>query len=150
MSASALKLRQQHFVIDGEAVVLGPDGVSDFAALQAGKRNEHVQLYAFDMLAGDGEDHRRLTLSLRKANLARLLSRHVDGIFMADYEQGDIGHDLFHAACRMGLEGIVSKHRGRAYRGGRCRHWIKVKNRAHPAYSRVKDLHTASRAFQPI
>jgi hypothetical protein len=37
----------------------------------------------------------------------------VVGIFMADYEQGDIGHDLFHAACRMGLEGIVSKYRGR-------------------------------------
>jgi ATP-dependent DNA ligase len=34
-----------------------------------------VQLYAFDMLAGGGEDHRRLPLSLRKANLARLLSR---------------------------------------------------------------------------
>jgi hypothetical protein len=84
-------------------------------------------------------------LSLRKANLDRLLSRQVGGIFMADYEQRAIGHDLFHAACRMGLEGIVSKHRGRAYRSGRCRHWIKVKNRALPAYSRVADLHWAAR-----
>ena len=33
----------------------------------------------------------------------------------------------------MGLEGMVSKHRDRAYRGGRCEHWIKVKNRQHPA-----------------
>jgi hypothetical protein len=74
------------------------------------------------MLAGDGDDHRRLPLSLRKANLDRLLSRQVAGIFMADYEQGDIGHDLFHAACCMGLEGIVSKHRGRAYHSGRCKH----------------------------
>jgi ATP-dependent DNA ligase len=64
---------------------------------------------------------------------------------MADYEQGDIGHDLFNAACRMGLEGIVSKHRGRAYRGGRCNHWVKVKNRAHPAYSRLADLNWAAR-----
>jgi ATP-dependent DNA ligase len=38
---AALKLRQQHFVIDGEAVVLGPGGVSDFVALNSGKRNEH-------------------------------------------------------------------------------------------------------------
>jgi ATP-dependent DNA ligase len=39
----------------------------------------------------------------------------------------------------MGLEGLVSKHRERAYRGGRCDHWIKVKNRQHPAMSRVAD-----------
>jgi len=51
----------------------------------------------------------------------------------------------FRAACRMGLEGIVPKHRGRAYRGGKCKHWIKVKNRAHPGYSRVRDLHMATR-----
>jgi ATP-dependent DNA ligase len=100
-------------------------------------------LYAFDMLAGDGEDHRKLTLSLRKANLDRLLSRHVDGIFMAHWEQGEIGPDLFRAACRMGLEGIVSKHRGRAYCGGKCKHWLKVKNRAHPANRRVRDLRLA-------
>jgi bifunctional non-homologous end joining protein LigD len=71
---------------------------------------------------------------LRKASLDRLLSRHVDGIFMAHCEQGEIGPDPFRAACRMGLEGIVSKHRGRAYCGGKCKHiWVKVKNRAHPA-----------------
>jgi ATP-dependent DNA ligase len=72
-----------------------------------------------------------------------VLSRQVAGIFLTDYEQGEIGHDLFHAACRMSLEGIVSKHRGRAYRGGRCRHWLKVKNRAHLACNRVRDLHAA-------
>jgi ATP-dependent DNA ligase len=58
-------------VIDGE----GPDGVSDFGALHSGKCNELAQLYAFDMLAGDGENHRRLPLSLRKANLDRLVAR---------------------------------------------------------------------------
>jgi len=36
----------------------------------------------------------------------------------------------------MGLEGLVSKHRDRPYRGGRQKHWIKVKNRSHPAMSR--------------
>jgi bifunctional non-homologous end joining protein LigD len=39
----------------------------------------------------------------------------------------------------MGLEGLVSKHRERAYRGERCGHWIKVKNRAHPAFARLQD-----------
>ena len=41
------------------------------------------------------------------------------------------------AAYQIGLGGLVSKHRERAYRGGRCYHWVKVKNRKHPAYSRV-------------
>jgi bifunctional non-homologous end joining protein LigD len=119
--------------------VLGPDGVSDFDALHSGKYQERAQLYAFDMLTGDEGDYRRLPLSLRKEKLARLLKHSVDGVFIADYEQGDIGHDLFRAACRMGLEGIVSKRRDRAYGAGQCRHWLKVKNPAHPAYSRVRD-----------
>src|SRR5215471_6711743 len=99
--AAALKLRQEHFVIDGETVVLGPDGVSDFAALHSGRHNERAQLYAFDMLAGDGEDHRQLPLSLRKTNLAGLLRRRIPGIFIAE---GEIGRDLFRVACNMGLE----------------------------------------------
>ena len=56
---------------------------------------------------------------MRKANLARLLARRVDGIFLADFEQGEIGPDLFRHACLMGLEGMVSKHRESTYRGGR-------------------------------
>jgi bifunctional non-homologous end joining protein LigD len=52
------------------------------------------------------------------------------------FEQGGIGPDLFRHACRMGLEGLVSKHR---YRGRRFDRWIKVKNRKHPAFSRVMD-----------
>ena len=52
---SALKNRMKQFVIDGEAVILGVDGRSDFDALHSGKHNEEVQLYAFDMLAGDNQ-----------------------------------------------------------------------------------------------
>ena len=48
---SALKNRQKHFVIDGEAVVLGVDGVSDFEALHSRQHDEEVQLYAFDIVA---------------------------------------------------------------------------------------------------
>ena len=50
-----------------------------------------------------------------KASLSRLLARRVDGIFLSDFEQGEIGPDLFRHACLMGLEGIVSKHRDRPF-----------------------------------
>src|SRR6202007_540090 len=99
----------RQFVIDGEAVVLGVDGVSDFEALHSRKHDHEVQLYAFDILALDGEDLRGLPLSMRKTNLAQLLARRPDGIFAAPYETGEIGPDLFRAACNMGLEGMVSK-----------------------------------------
>ncbi|MCK1618047.1 DNA ligase [Bradyrhizobium sp. 159] len=133
---SALKNREKYFVIDGEAVVLGVDGISDFNALHSRKHDHEVQLYAFDVLAMGGDDLRDLPLHLRKMNLARLLARRPDGITVAPFERGEIGPDLFRAACRIGLEGLVSKHRDRPYRGGRQKHWIKVKNRTHPAMAR--------------
>jgi ATP-dependent DNA ligase len=136
---AALKNRFKQFVIDGEAVVLGVDGVSDFNALHSRKHEHEVQLYAFDIPALDGEDLRRLPLSMRKTNLARLLARRPDGIFVAPFEQGEIGPDLFQAACRMGLEGLVSKRRDRPYQAGRSKHWVKVKNRKHPAMNRVME-----------
>jgi len=76
---------------------------------------------------------------MRKANLSRLLARRVDGIFLSDFEQGEIGPDLFRHACLMGLEGLVSKHKDRPYRAGRSPHWVKVKNCKHPAMQRVMD-----------
>ncbi|WP_349642896.1 DNA ligase [Bradyrhizobium japonicum] len=135
----ARKIRQTRFVIDGEAVLLGVDGISDFDGLHSGKHNAEVQLYAFDMLAGDGDDMRKLPLSMRKAHLDRLLRGRPEGIFVAPFEQGEVGPQLFEAACGLGLEGLVSKHRERRYTAGRCTHWIKVKNRSHPAYKRVQD-----------
>jgi ATP-dependent DNA ligase len=141
MVEAALKNRQNQFVIDGEAVVVGVDGVADFNALHSRKYDHEVQLYAFDMLAGDGHDMRQLPLSLRKTNLDRLLARRPDGIFVAPFEDGDIGPDLFRAACNMGLEGIVSKRRDRPYQGGRSRDWVKVKNRQHPAMERVMEFY---------
>ena len=137
---SAFRNPTQQFVIDGEAVVLGVDGVSDFDALYSRQNDEQVQLYAFDVLAMDGEDLRQLPLSQRKINLARLLARRPDGIFVAPFEQGEIGPDLFRAACRMRLEGLVSKRRDRAYRGGRCLHWVKIKNPNSPAMKRAAEV----------
>jgi hypothetical protein len=129
---AALKNRQQRFVIDGEAVILGVNGVSDFNALHSGRHNEEVQLCAFDILAEGGDDLRKLPLHLRKTSLERLLARRPEGIFVSPFERGEIGPDLFRAACNMGLEGLVSKRRDRPYQGGPCKHWVKIKNRRHP------------------
>ena len=137
---AALKNRTKQFVIDGEAVILGVDGVADFNALYSRKHDDEVQLYAFDILALEGDDLRQLPLSMRKTNLARLLARRPDGIFVAPFEQGEIGPDLFRAACRMGLEGLVSKHRDRAYRGGPCKHWVNIKNPNSPAMNRAAEI----------
>ena len=58
---------------------------------------------------------------------------------LAPFEQGEIGPDLFKAACSMGLEGLVSKRRDRPYRAGRSPDWIKVKNPKSPAMVRAND-----------
>ncbi|WP_346658761.1 hypothetical protein [Bradyrhizobium sp. 143] len=91
IAEAALKNGQKHFAIDGEAVILGVDGISDFNALHSRKHDHEVQLYAFDVLAIGGDDLRDLPLHLRKINLERLLAH-----------RGEIGPDLFRAACRMG------------------------------------------------
>jgi bifunctional non-homologous end joining protein LigD len=136
---AALRNRNSSFVVDGEAVLLGVDGVSDFSGLHSRKHDTEVEFYAFDMMVSDGNDLRKLPLSMRKTNLQRLLAWRVDGIHLAPFEQGEIGPELFRHACLMGLEGLVSKHRESVYRGGRSDRWIKVKNRQHPAFSRVMD-----------
>ena len=136
---AALRNQQTSFVIDGEAVLLGVDGVSDFNGLHSRRHDDEVQLYAFDVLALDGDDLLKLPLHLRKTNLARLLARRPEGIFVSEFEQGEIGPDLFRQACKFGLEGLVSKRRESVYRGGRSPNWIKVKNRSHPAIDRVKE-----------
>ena len=135
---SALRLKAQRFAIDGEICVLDVRGISDFDALHSNRHNEEAQLYTFDLVALDGDDLRELPLFERKSRLAKLLQRRPEGIFVAPYELGEIGRDLFRAACDMGLEGLVSKHRERRYRPRTCE-WIKVKNRKHPAMSRVMD-----------
>jgi bifunctional non-homologous end joining protein LigD len=136
---TARKVRKSRFILDGEAVVLGVDGISDFDALQSRQHDDEVQVHAFDCLANDGDDRTGLPLHLRKTNLEQLLRGRSDGIFVAPFEQGEIGPALFDAACRMKLDGIVSKHRERPYRVGRCDHWQKVKNRKHPAFTRVAE-----------
>jgi bifunctional non-homologous end joining protein LigD len=138
IAETALKIRKTRFIIDGEICVLDVRGVSDFNALHSGRHNDEAQLYAFDCVALEGDDLRELPLFERKEKLAQLLRGRPEGIFVAPFEQGEIGPQLFDAACRMGLEGLVSKHRERRYRPRTC-DWVKVKNRKHQAYSRVMD-----------
>jgi ATP-dependent DNA ligase len=136
---AARRLKASRFVLDGEAVVFDVRSYSDFDALVSRKHDDELQLYAFDVLALEGDHLAKLPLSMRKSNLQRMLARRVDGIQLAPFEPGEIGPDLFRQACLHGLEGIVSKQLDRPYRGGRCTHWLKVKNRDHPAFARVQD-----------
>jgi bifunctional non-homologous end joining protein LigD len=101
------------------------------------------------VLAVDGEDVRDLPLSMRKANLDRLLRGRPDGIFLNPFEIGAIGPDLFRAACVMGLEGLVSKRSDRPYCGGKSPYWVKNKNRDHHAMARVKDAFNAKASKTP-
>jgi hypothetical protein len=61
------------------------------------------------------------------------------GVALLVGECQHIGPDLYRAACDIRLEGLVSKRSDRPYRGGRSPHWIKVKNRQHPAMTRVME-----------
>jgi ATP-dependent DNA ligase len=138
VTEAALKLRARSFVLDGEAVILGDDGLADFDAVHSRKRDTEVQLIAFDLLSL-GEDVRPLPLHERKALLAKLLAKSGDDIQLNEYMEGEVGPAMFEHACKLGLEGIVSKHRDRAYRAGRSSNWIKIKNPASPAMVRAED-----------
>src|SRR5258708_8406531 len=91
---AALKNRQTSFVIDGEAVLLGVDSISDFNGLHSRRHDDEVQLYAFDILSLEGDDLRGLPLHLRKIKLARLLARRPQGLFVSHYAPGEIRTDL--------------------------------------------------------
>ena len=72
---AARKRQQRQFIFDGEAVLLAFHGISEFDGLHSGKYDNEVRLYAFDILALDGDDLRELPLSIRKQKLSRLLFR---------------------------------------------------------------------------
>jgi bifunctional non-homologous end joining protein LigD len=130
-------LRIHSVIMDGEAVYCGQDGKPDFDKLHSGAHNDNVLLFAFDLLALNGDDFRDKPLEQRKDKLEKLLARS-DGIPLAEHIEGD-GKTIFEHACRLGLEGIVSKRRDFPYRSGRCKAWIKVKNPVSPAMLRVLD-----------
>ncbi|HZZ69928.1 MAG TPA: DNA ligase D, partial [Phenylobacterium sp.] len=123
-------------LIDGEACALDHNGSPDFAALQAALSDGKTQdliFFAFDLLFADGADLRNLPLSERKARLKALLDaapkasakriRYVDHFEIA-------GDAVLQSACRMALEGIVSKRLDAPYRSDRSETWQKSKCRA--------------------
>jgi bifunctional non-homologous end joining protein LigD len=101
-------------------------------------RASEAFLYAFDLLELDGEDLRKLPWEERREQLVRLLRKPPPGIQLSEHTEGD-GEALFRHACAMGLEGIVAKRRQSRYRSGPSKVWVKVKNPASPAYTRVRD-----------
>jgi hypothetical protein len=113
---AALRNRSASFLIDGEAVLLGVDGGSDFDGLHSRKHDDEVILYAFDVLAADGDDLRKLPLAMRKTKPGCWPTPGMD--LRIRFWRGEIGPELFRKACEFGLEGLVSKHRDRAYRAG--------------------------------
>ena len=127
-------------VLDGEGVICGTDGKSDFDRMRACfSRNGAPEafLYAFDVLELDGRDMRTEPWARRRAALEQLLAGADDGIRLCEHIEDVDGAVVFRQACVMGLEGIVAKRRDSRYRSGRCREWIKVKNPAHPAIERA-------------
>jgi bifunctional non-homologous end joining protein LigD len=138
IARAAAKLRAKSFTIDGEAAVCGPDGIAIFDALHRRGTVTEAMLYAFDLLELDGVDYRPLPLGKRKDRLAYLVDRRLTGIVMNDHTDAR-GELVFQQACRMGLEGIVSKRLSAPYRSGPSRDWLKVKNPDSPAMMRARD-----------
>jgi bifunctional non-homologous end joining protein LigD len=86
----------------------------------------------------NGEELRRRTLIDRKQRLRNLLARRRSGIVYNEHLDGE-GATIFAHACKLGMEGIVSKRRDFAYSSGRAKHWIKVKNPKAPAAVRIEE-----------
>jgi bifunctional non-homologous end joining protein LigD len=129
-------------IIDGEAVVLDEEGRSDFGLLQQslgasgkrpGTRASDAILYAFDLLYLDGHDLRGIEYRSRRHLLEDTVKGQDGAIRVSETLDADPTILLEHA-CRLGLEGIVGKHRDAQYRSGRTGDWVKVKCVASDAF----------------
>ena len=130
------RLRSRSCIIDGEAVACGDDGIARFDRIRYRHHDPTVFLYAFDLIELDQEDMRRDPLVVRKRTLAGLLTRPAPGIRFNDHMEEVDGPTVFQHACKLGLEGIVSKRKDSRYSSGRSPHWIKSKNPNAPAVKR--------------
>jgi bifunctional non-homologous end joining protein LigD len=134
LAAAAAKLPD--CIIDSEVAALDARGAPDFGALQAALSEGDVDdlvLFAFDLLFLDGQDLRKQPLRERKALLKKLLQAQRFGakspIRFVDHFEARAS-DVLESACRMNLEGIISKRLDSPYRGGRVGDWTKAKCRA--------------------
>lgn len=121
-------------IIDGEICALDENGAPDFAALQASLsegRTDELVFFAFDLMFVDDEDLREMPLTERKDKLAAFLSGAGDDPRIRFVEHFETGGDaVLKSACRLSLEGIVSKQADAPYRSGRTETWAKSKCRA--------------------
>ena len=113
------KLSSRSCIIDGEAVACGEDGIASFDRIRYRHHDADVFLYAFDLIELDGEDLRRDPLAVRKATLASLLARAAPGLRFSEHLDEEDGPLVFAHACKLGLEGIVSKRCESFYSSGR-------------------------------
>lgn len=116
-------------VLDGEMVALGPDGRADFGRLQAilaGEIRGRLHYQVFDLLWLDGTDLRAEPLEQRRELLAGLVEATAGTTVRLTGQLDFPGEDVLGHACRLGLEGIVSKRVGSAYLGGRQADWRKT------------------------
>jgi len=126
---NALKDWDINAVVDGEIVVLKPNGLSDFGSLQNWRSEADGDLvyYIFDILWLDGEDLTRKTLKERKEILKSVMPDNKDIIRMSDFFEAK-GTDFYESARRMGLEGIIAKRDNSMYHSGaRTTDWLKIK-----------------------
>jgi bifunctional non-homologous end joining protein LigD len=136
-AAAAERIKAKSFTIDGEAVVLGPDGLSRFEESSGREAARTAILYAFDLIEHDGEDLRNRPFLDRKAALARLLRDTEAGILLNQHINEN-GLTVFAHACHLGAGGVVSKKVDGTYRSGPCPVWIKVRNPASIAVQRER------------
>uniref|UniRef100_B0T3L2 DNA ligase (ATP) n=1 Tax=Caulobacter sp. (strain K31) TaxID=366602 RepID=B0T3L2_CAUSK len=119
-------------IIDGEVVALDAAGQPDFAGLQAalsdGKTGDLI-FFAFDLLAEGGEDLRALPLHERKARLKAMMGEDEPRLRFVDHFE-TAGDAVLLSACKLELEGIISKRLDAPYRSGRSETWTKAKCRA--------------------
>jgi bifunctional non-homologous end joining protein LigD len=129
------RLRSRSCIIDGEAVCCDEDGMPNFDRIRYRRYDASVFLYAFDLIELSGDDLRREPLEVRKATLKSVLAKAGPGLRLNEHIEGD-GPTVFAHACKMGLEGIVSKRKDSPYRSGRSPDWLKMKNSDAPAVKR--------------
>jgi bifunctional non-homologous end joining protein LigD len=121
-------------VVDGEIVVQLPDGRTSFQALQnmlQGLEKGRLRYYLFDMLYCDGYDLKALPLIERKRLLKRFFDPEPSSASPVRYSEhvAGAGDAVYEQACRLALEGIISKESGSPYKQARTRQWVKVKCR---------------------
>jgi len=115
--------------IAGELCALRSDGVPAFSRLQAAMdegRTDELVLFVFDLLFLDGKSITHMPLIERKQRLERLLKKEIDGVRYSDHVVGDGARFRAHA-CKLGLEGVISKRADRSYALGDRGIWVKSK-----------------------